>query len=639
MSNLLKDNKKLMLEWDYRKNISLNPNTLTIGSNQKVWWICEKGHEWEAKVYSRTSGSECPYCTGKKRLKGLNDIFTLHANWQKYWDFETNIANNINPYSLGDKSHVKVNWICSECGKKFIRALCKTKDNVLCLECTNKNNGLTHVKTIIENRGSLLENYPNIVKEWNYKKNGNLKPVDVSANSGKKVWWVCEKGHEWEAKISNRINNDRSCPYCTNQKILTGYNDLETLYPHLVKEWNNDKNNGLKPSEVGAGSGKKYWWICKQGHEYQMSPIYRVYGMGCSICSSERKISIPEKTVLYYLQKHIKEDIIPNYRPDFLHTKEIDIYLSDSKIGVEYDGIFFHKNKKRDIEKDKICLANGIKVYHIAEDKTFNKIVDNYIYYDVKKEENLEWAINNLLNILLDNDKAYDINIKRDRIDIYNLIEYYEKEQSLSNQYPKLAKEWNYDKNGKLKPEYISYGSEKKVWWICKEGHEWEAVVHSRTKGVGCPYCAGNKVLSGYNDLETLFPEILKEWNYERNDISPSEVAAKSNKKIWWICEKGHEWQREVSGRTLNNSKCPYCANQRILSGYNDLETRNPILAKEWNYKKNNGLKPSDVFPNTKKKVWWICEKGHEWEAFIGDRNRGTGCPKCYRKRRIKNNE
>ena len=230
MSNLLKDNKKLMLEWNYRKNISLNPNTLTIGSNQKVWWICEKGHEWEAKVYSRTSGSECPYCTGKKRLKGLNDIFTLHANWQKYWDFETNIANNINPYSLGDKSHVKVNWICSECGKKFIRALCKTKDNVLCLECTNKNNGLTHVKTIIENRGSLLENYPNIVKEWNYKKNGNLKPVDVSANSGKKVWWVCEKGHEWEAKISNRINNDRSCPYCTNQKILTGYNDLETLF-------------------------------------------------------------------------------------------------------------------------------------------------------------------------------------------------------------------------------------------------------------------------------------------------------------------------------------------------------------------------------------------------------------------------
>ena len=397
----LVDNIILMKEWNYEKNGDLKPENFMPNSNKKVWWKCEEGHEWEAVISSRTAGRNCPYCSGKKRLKGFNDVFTLHQSWKKYWDFETNNINNINPYLLGDKSHVKVNWICSKCGKKFARVLSHTKDIVLCNECTNKNNGLNKVKTIIKNKGSLLDNCPEIAKEWNYEKNGDLKPENVSTNSNKKVWWKCKEGHEWEAVINSRTGtSNNNCPYCSNQKILKGYNDLETLYPEIAKEWNAQKNK-INPCEVGAGSGKKYWWICKQGHEYEMSPLDRIYGMGCSVCSSERKISVPEKTVLFYLKKFLSEKIESNFRSKLILNKEIDIFIPNKKIGIEYDGIYFHKDKKRDKMKDLICEQQDIKLYHIAESKSENIVNDNYIFYDVRKETNLEWAINILLNIIL----------------------------------------------------------------------------------------------------------------------------------------------------------------------------------------------------------------------------------------------
>jgi len=70
------------------------------------------------------------------------------------------------------------------------------------------------------------------------------------------------------------------------------------------------------------------------------------------------------------------------------------------------------------------------------------------------------------------------------------------------------------------------------------------------------------------------------------------------------------------------------------LPGYNDLQTVNPALSKEWNYDKNNGLAPSDVKPNSDRKVWWKCGNGHEWQAIIGNRNRGNGCPQCAKEKR-----
>ena len=129
-------------------------------------------------------------------------------------------------------------------------------------------------------------------------------------------------------------------------------------------------------------------------------------------------------------------------------------------------------------------------------------------------------------------------------------------------------------------------------------------------------------------------PEIAKEWNYERNgNLKPEHFAANSNKKVWWKCSKGHEWQAIIASRN-NWHGCPYCSGQKVLKGYNDLQTVNPALANEWNYEKNNGLTPEDVMPNSRKKVWWKCNQGHEWQTKIANRNNGNGCPECYKKQK-----
>src|SRR5699024_955007 len=101
-----------------------------------------------------------------------------------------------------------------------------------------------------------------------------------------------------------------------------------------------------------------------------------------------------------------------------------------------------------------------------------------------------------------------------------------------------------------------------------------------------------------------------------------------STKNVWWKCNEGHTWKSSVANRTRGNN-CPICGNQQLLKGYNDLATVNPELAQEWNYAKNVNLHPSDIFPNYNKKVWWICRKGHEWQATPNSRIQGTGCPIC----------
>lgn len=199
-----------------------------------------------------------------------------------------------------------------------------------------------------------------------------------------------------------------------------------------------------------------------------------------------------------------------------------------------------------------------------------------------------------------------------------------------------LMAEWNWEKNNELgfDPETLTLGSHKNVWWKCSYGHEWQATISNRTIGRGCPYCAGKKVLKGFNDLQTVNPALAKEWNYEKdNGLTPEDVTPSSNRKVWWKCNKGHEWQASINSRNKGHG-CPYCSGLYVIKGKNDLQTVNPTLAKEWNWVKNNDLTPRDVLTNSEKKVWWKCQKGHEWQATITNRNRGRGCSICRKNKK-----
>ena len=199
--------------------------------------------------------------------------------------------------------------------------------------------------------------------------------------------------------------------------------------------------------------------------------------------------------------------------------------------------------------------------------------------------------------------------------------------------YHNLVKEFDFKKNSPYSPKNFSFSSHKKVWWICSKGHEWLTSIGNRTYGNNCPHCSGRKS-SKENNLKTLYPLIANEWHPTKNDkLKPEDVTKSSNKKVWWLCSKGHEWISNVHNRTHGNN-CPSCSG-RSATLENNLKTLYPLIANEWHPTKNDKLKPEDVTKSSNKKVWWLCSKGHEWTAIVANRTiRKNSCPKCFNIRR-----
>ena len=205
----------------------------------------------------------------------------------------------------------------------------------------------------------------------------------------------------------------------------------------------------------------------------------------------------------------------------------------------------------------------------------------------------------------------------------------------------KLMNEWDWSKNNELGlfPDKVAHKSNKKAWWKCQKGHSWEAVICKRTDGQGCPYCSNKKILVGYNDLGTIHPELLKEWDYQENiDITPEKVVVGSAKVVSWVCSKcGHKWRTSVRHRTQRKDECPNCAvDKRVQARQatflkNNGCISNPLLLNEWNYEKNGDLKPQQFTNGSGKYVWWKCKKcGYEWKAKILNRTLNKrGCPLC----------
>lgn len=210
-------------------------------------------------------------------------------------------------------------------------------------------------------------------------------------------------------------------------------------------------------------------------------------------------------------------------------------------------------------------------------------------------------------------------------------------ENDLATLCPDLAAQWHKSKNGALTPQDVRPGSHRRVWWQCGKGHQWRAVIAARTAGEGCPVCAGKVVIPGENDLASQFPEVAGQWDGEKNgELTVEMVAAHSNRKVWWTCEKGHSWQAAVAARTRRSSGCPYCAGRKVLAGFNDLATVEPFVAMQWHPTLNGSLTPEQVTAGSRRSVWWQCSLGHVWKARVHSRTgkQRCGCPVCAGKTR-----
>jgi hypothetical protein len=205
--------------------------------------------------------------------------------------------------------------------------------------------------------------------------------------------------------------------------------------------------------------------------------------------------------------------------------------------------------------------------------------------------------------------------------------------------HPEVAAEWHPTKNGDLLPSNVAPKSNKKAWWLGSCGHEWDAVIGSRTtkKPVGCRICSGREALAGFNDLGSQYPLVAKLWHPTLNgDLTPAKITSGSSKKVWWLCQNGHDFDDSPMKRIAAAHPCPVCINKRCVTGINDAATLHPHLIEEWDETKNEGLSLATLVVGSPKKVWWKCSLDHRWIAEVRSRTQDkTECLYCSGQRTL----
>ena len=538
---------ELAKEWHPTKNGELTPYDVTPGSGKYAWWLGKCGHEWEAKIDNRTiNKTGCPYCAGRKVLVGFNDFITTHPMLAKEWHPTKN--GNLQPQQVTAACKKNIWWL-GECGHEWDAYIYNRKKGHGCPYCSGRK--------VLTGYNDCETTHPDLARQWHPTKNGKLTPQNTAAGTKKKIWWICDNGHEWPAQGSSRVQN-HNCPYCSNQKILTGFNDLATTHSELAEEWHPTKNGKLTPKDVGAGSTRRVWWQCIKGHEWSVKVVSRTsLKSGCPDCVKSLGTSFQEQAIYYY----VSQTTNAKNRWNEL-GKEIDIYIPQMKIGIEHNADYYH-DREEDQDKVRFFLEKGIRLILVygAKNNTVCGDVVEYAYHS-SNFTSLEAAIKHVFRLV--GISPPDINVAKDEMSICANYMDLVKEKSLAKCCPELALEWHPTKNGKLDPDNITAQSNRKAWWLGKCGHEWPAAINSRVRGNGCPYCANRKVLEGFNDLATTHPNLAKEWHPAKNgELSPKSISYGSGKTVWWICENGHDWQASPNKRTSKGRGCSICARQK----------------------------------------------------------------------------
>lgn len=269
----------LAAQWHPTKNAPLTARQVTVGSHHMAWWICEKGHEWQAAVKTRAGGTGCPYCANRAVVPGENDLATTHPELAREWDGE---RNTLRPSALTFGSTRKAWWLCGK-GHRWQASIASRARGAGCPVCAGK--------VIVPQENDLGSRFPEIAAQWHPAKNGSLTPQVCSPSSNRKVWWVCPLGHEYQAAVGARTVSGSDCPYCAGRKVLAGFNDLATLEPAVAASWHPTLNGTLTPAQVSTGSCRKVWWLCSQGHVWK-AVIYsraRKQKAGCPVCAGRGK--------------------------------------------------------------------------------------------------------------------------------------------------------------------------------------------------------------------------------------------------------------------------------------------------------------------------------------------------------------
>ena len=438
--------------------------------------------------------------------------------------------------------------------------------------------------------------HPELCKEWDHERNGDLKPEHFTYGSDQEVWWKCSKldvceHHRWLATINKRTRSKPTgCPFCNKGRTCPCIN-ITVTHPELCKEWDYGKNGNLKPENFSSGSSKKVNWKCSkpgmcEHHCWSTAISHRTRlnnPTGCPFCNMGRTCSC------------------------------INITITHPELCKEWD---YERNEN--LRPENFSHGSNQKIWW----KCSNKNVC----------EHHKWSTRITNRTRLNNPTGCPFCNKGRAYPCYNLI----------ITHAKLCLEWDCERNENLKPEDFTYQSAKEVYWKCLnpnacEHHKWKTSINQRAiSDSGCPFCNIGRPCS-CNNLIVTHPELCKEWDYERNgDLRPENFTSGSVQKVNWNCSnlnacEHHKWKTSIRQRARLNSKCPFC-NSGKACPCNNLTITHPKLCLEWDYERNGDLIPENFICGSGQKVYWKCHKNenHFWITEIRYRTENNiGCRKC----------
>ena len=431
------------------------------------------------------------------------------------WDYS---SNELTPDSVTRGTEKKFWWICKNkgCEQKFLSSVYSRTKGSGCPQCSRQiaKEKIGRPKL----NKSLADVNPTLAKEWHPHLNRKLSPFDVKEKSGQKVWWLCANSecvNEWQASVAHR-SNGRGCPVCrrnSSAEKLSQPKDGQSLFerfPELAKELHPTKNQKVSGFTLSAYSAKKVWWLCPKkecGYEWAAPVQRRSHGSKCPACCGQ---AVTPKNNLMAKNPALVEE--------------------------------WHPSKNGRLMPAGVTEGSNKKVWWLCR----------------KEGCGHEWK-----STAAKRKSGHGCGVCKNKV--------VTPQNNLLVKNLDLAIEWHPSKNGAMKATDVTDGSNKKVWWLCKNAdcrHEWITSVSSRKTGIGCPGCS-NKAATAMNNLLVKNPTLFKEWHpFKNGNLKATDVTPGSGKRGWWRCSNVdclRDWRAIVYNRHRGRG-CPRCT----TGGYNE---------------------------------------------------------------------
>ena len=694
---------ELGLDFDQTLNPGIEATALGVGSHERILWCCHIcGYRWKAPIYGRIRKekgkpyyvAKCPVCAKNKRVDSFEKDFPQLAEiYSKNNDIPLSEARYGNQYYL---------WKCKEHGEfsarlsQIIRAITQEKGNIGCPYCHG---------TKVLREDSFGVRFPDLLREWSDE--NILSPFEITPGSSFNATWECRNGHIWKANIRTRtlgygycrechpltksqrtfievypeletafsLKNEAplhgrllydtsqvlwvcpekghefedscyninqrgnlSCPICNFRTIISGINDLKTLYPSIAALYDSERNELPADRISPKSSDPNVFWKCELGHSYSRSPAIQIkVNAVCLVCSeralgigyNDLKTKYPQLEALWDadengpMEKYHVDTEARRYA--FLCEKGHNFTATVQRM-IKHQfqclvciGVQFHKDISLAVTDPALASEWSPNNSRTADSVTSQYQMQSLWRCPICGGEYLY----SIAKRFVGDHVCPFCNGQRLRAGL----------NDLTTTHPVLAKEWS--PNNKRTPQEFWKSSRQYVLWICPRcNSEYSAEIRSREVGDdACPYCSGLRIKRGVNDITTTNPELLPEWS-PNNQRAPWEYRKTSGDYALWICPKCHgEYSHRIQSRELGDNSCPFCRGFRVLKGYNDLATTHPELAKEWSPQNKNPIEA--CLKTSHDYALWICPKCKgEYSFRINNREEGDdACPFCRNSR------